>query len=87
MKDKDGQFEITENDFWQVMERFEMKKKRSFDFLTQAGEKFKNTFFKLCKRMNQKKKFPKRYDKTVLMQIYKKKKKPCKSCRPLDSYI
>ena len=72
MKDEDGLFEITEADFWQVIERFELKKKRSYDFLTKAGEKFKRAFFKLCQRMNQNEKFPRRFDNTVLMQICKK---------------
>ena len=49
MKDDEGKFEITEDDFWQVVDWFELKKKRSYDFLTKAGEKFKNPFSKYAK--------------------------------------
>ena len=52
---------ITKEDFNETIEKFEKKNKRSYDFLTKAGDHFKDSVFKLCKSLIQNEKFPKRF--------------------------
>ena len=52
MEEEDGDFEVTEDNYWHVVARFEKKKKRSYDFFTKAGDKFKESFLKLFKGMH-----------------------------------
>ena len=73
MLQTDGNFDITEDLFWQVLAKFESKKKKSYDFLTRAGAGFKEAMYKFCKRMNLEEVFPSRFDETILVQLYKKK--------------
>ena len=73
MKEKDGAFDVTEDLFWQVLDKFKRKKKTSYDFLTKAGEGFQTAFWKFCRRMNAEESFPSRFDKTILVQLYKLK--------------
>ena len=72
MKQKEGDFEVTEELFWQVLAKFNKKKKKSYDFLLRAGEGFQTAFWKFCKRMHVEERFPSRFDKTTLVQLYKK---------------
>ena len=44
-------FELDRGDFDEVVERFKRKKKKSYDLLTLSSESFKNSVFKLIKRM------------------------------------
>ena len=73
MLEKDGDFEVTEDLFWQVLAKFQKKKKKSYDFLTKAGEGFKHAMYKFCKRLNMMEQFPTRFDQTTLVQLYKSK--------------
>ena len=59
--------------FKAVIDKFEKKKKRSYDFLTKAGDKFKDAVFNLCRRMISEERFPERFDETTLVQLYKGK--------------
>ena len=56
-----------------MVEKLKRKGKNSYDFLTKAGEGFKNVFFEFCKRIHTEEIFPTRFDKTTLIQIYKGK--------------
>ena len=58
MDKEDGDFDVTEDDYWQVVNRFEKKKKHSYELFTKAGDKFKETFLKLFKKMHKEKGFP-----------------------------
>ena len=55
------------------MDSLKERKKKSYDFLTKAGEGFKTAMWKLCKRMNIEESFPKRFNNTILIQLYKLK--------------
>ena len=52
MNESDGEFEITEELFWKVVNKFEQKNKKSCDFLTKAGKGFKEAILKFCQRMH-----------------------------------
>ena len=73
MLQTDGNFDVTRDLFSKVMTKFESKKKRSYDFLTRAGQGFKEAIFKFSKRLNLEEVFPNRFDETVLVQLYKLK--------------
>ena len=73
MNESDGEFEITEELFWQVVNKFEQKNKKSCDFLTKAGKGFKEAILKFCQRMHNEEKFPSRFYQTTLVQLYKQK--------------
>ena len=66
-------FEIKKNVFKAVMDKLEKKKKSSYDFLTKAGDRFKDAVFTLCRRMITEEEFPKRFEDTTLVQLYKGK--------------
>ena len=73
MKETDGDYEVTEEIFWKVIDKLESKKKKTYEFLTKASKAFKEVFFKFCLRMHLEEKFPSRFDQTVLVQLYKHK--------------
>ena len=66
-------FEIKKDVFKAVMDKLEKKKKSSYDFLTKAGDRFKDAVFTLCRRMITEEEFPKRFEDTTLVQLYKGK--------------
>ena len=73
-EDSEDSFEISDKDFDKVMKDFELKNKRGYDLLVKGGKEFKNSIFKLCKRMIVKQEsFPVRFEETILQQIYKGK--------------
>ena len=52
MSDKSGEiFEVTNDDFEQVLAKFAMKDTKTYDFILNAGEKYKMSIYKLCKRI------------------------------------
>ena len=59
--------------FEKVLEKIKKGKKKTYDFLINAGERFRAVVFNLCKRMIEEENFPKSFDKTNLVQIYKGK--------------
>ena len=68
---KDGSFKVTEEDFWIVVNKFERKKKQSYNFLVKAGNFFKRAICKLCMRILNNEEIPKRFFDTLLVQLYK----------------
>ena len=62
-------FEIGEKVFKDILKKYEKKK----DFLTKARDGFKEAVFKLCRTMIGQEEFPKRFDETTLLQMYKGK--------------
>ena len=69
----DDDFEVTKDDFDEIVNKIEKKHKRSYDFLTKAGDGFKNSIFKLFRRMIMKEEFPTRFFETILHQLWKLK--------------
>ena len=52
MKEDNGNsMDVSKDEFDIILEKFDRKNKRSYDFLMKAGDRFKNSIFKLCKRM------------------------------------
>ena len=64
---------FTEDDFKRVLGKMERKKKRTYDFLVNAGSLFQKEVFRLCVRMINEEKFPPSFDRTTLHQIFKGK--------------
>ena len=58
-----------------MIKKFKSSSKHSYDFITKAGDKFKESCFKLCKKMFQVEQFPEAFKDTVLHMIYKGKGK------------
>ena len=61
--------------FEKVIHKFKSSSKHSYDFLTKAGDKSKESCLKLCKKMFQAKQFPEAFKDTILHMIYKGKGK------------
>ena len=72
-EDDEDPMVITKEEFDETLDKFVKKNKRSYDFFTKAGADFKNSVFKLCKRLIQDEEFPKRFFDTVLHQLWKHK--------------
>ena len=70
IKSKDGEFEVTEDGFEEVLNNLEKKNKRTYDFLTKASKEFKRVVFKLCRRILRKEEIPEGFFKTLLI-LYK----------------
>ena len=52
MEEKDEEnFDIVKGDFDEVVKRFESNTTKSYDFLLNAGVKYKRAMFLLCKRI------------------------------------
>ena len=49
------------------------RKQKSYDLLTMISESFQHSVFKLTKRMIEEEEFPKRFNETILVQLWKKK--------------
>ena len=64
---------IKKESFEEVLMRIKKGKKKTYDFLVKGGEKFQSVVFDLCQRMIQEEKFPKSFDDTDLVQLYKGK--------------
>ena len=65
--------DIATNDFKGVLDKFSKKKTKSYDFILNAGDKFKDSIFKLCTKMISKAEFPVSFRKTMLHMIWKGK--------------
>ena len=72
-EDDDEEFDIYEEDFQEVIKKFEKKKTKSYDFLLKAGNKFKESMYRLCRKMILNEHFPHGFRKTVLFMIWKQK--------------
>ena len=75
MKAVSGHFMADKDLFEKVVKKFKSSSKHNYDFLTKAGDKFKDSCFKLCKKMFQSEQFPDSFKDTVLHMIYKGKGK------------
>ena len=75
MKSVSGHFMVDKELFQKVIKKFKSSSKHSYDFLTKGGDKFKESCFKMCKKMFQVEQFPEDFKDTVLHMIYKGKGK------------
>ena len=74
MKDKSGDtFKVTVEDFEEVLDKFNTKKTKTYDFLLKSGDKYKMAMFTLCKRIIDKEEIPDFFRTTVLHMIWKRK--------------
>ena len=74
MEEKDDKgLQLNKSDFDGVMGKFAQKQTKSYDFLLKAGDQFKETIYKLCKKMIDDEEFPLSFRKTVLFMIWKQK--------------
>ena len=69
----DKDLEISEEDYDDVIIKFKRKNKRSYDFLIKAGDLYRRSIFKLCRRMLKEESFPDSFFETTLQQLWKKK--------------
>ena len=75
MEDKtDFNTSITKDQFEDILKKFKERNKRSYDFITKAGEDFQDSMFMLCKRMIGEECFPTRFEKTTLHNLWKRKR-------------
>ena len=70
---KERDYEVKEEDYWDLLERLKVKNKRSYDFIVKSGQKFKEAILKLVKRVINLKEIPENFLETVLVQLYKGK--------------
>ena len=74
MKDKSGEsFEINEDDFDNVLEKFKSKPTKTYDFLLKSGKKYQKAIYELCKTMIEEEEFPTCFRQTILHMIWKRK--------------
>ena len=74
MKEEDTEeLEFSNDDFDAVIKKFGSKQTKSYDFLLKSGAEYKESMFKLCKKMIEKEEFPKSFRKTTLNMIWKQK--------------
>ena len=74
MKEGGGEsFELKDDDFEKVIEKFKSKPTKTYAFWLKAGEKYQAAIFKLCKVMVEDEQFPSSFRKTVLYMIWKQK--------------
>ena len=62
-------FKLEKEDYSKVLDKFSSKKTKSYDFLLKAGDNYKDSTYKLCKRMIDQEEFPISFRKTILYQI------------------
>ena len=74
MKDKSGDsFEVTFEDYEDVLAKFESKDTKTYDVLIKAGKNYKQAIFMLCKRIIDIEEVPIMFRKTLLIMIWKRK--------------
>ena len=71
MEESDGNFNISEELFEEVVAKFKRSKKRNYDFITRAGKKFQNSVFMFCSRMIKEEQFPRCFQDTILHMMFK----------------
>ena len=72
--DSDNETNINKDDFDWVVRKFNLKNKSACYFLTKAGTIFQTSMYKLCKRFIQEEHFPFNFSKTLLKQLWKRKR-------------
>ena len=71
----DQENNIDKNDFDNVLQKFKLKNKQAYHFITKAGTGFQNSMYKLCKRFIHEEHFPEVFSETTLKQLWKRKGK------------
>ena len=64
--------EISEEEFFSTLAKFESKNSPTYNFIVNSGLKFRMAIFKLCKRFIDSEEFPSSFDVTTLIQLLKK---------------
>ena len=64
--------DITEEEFFTTLCKFESKKSTMYNFLINTGLKFRLSVLKICNRFIEHEKFPSCFDNTTLIQLPKK---------------
>ena len=74
MKEEDMEdFDITVEDYNEVMIKFGTKSTKSYDFLLKSGKQYKAAVYKMCREMILQEEFPTSFRRTVLHMIWKSK--------------
>ena len=71
LSESGGTFEIRQETFDHVINKFKMSKKANYDFIVKASEAFQNGTFKFCQEMILKEQFPQAFNTTTLHMIFK----------------
>ena len=71
-KENESENEISEEEFFTAVCKFESKKSPMYNFLMKRGFKFRMSIFKVCKRFIQSEEFPSSFNLTTLLQLPKK---------------
>ena len=64
-------FEIRQETFDKVINKFKVSKKANYDFIVKASKEFQNCIFKFCQEMILKEQFPESFNSTTLHMIFK----------------
>ena len=70
-KSDDLEYEISDADFLETVEKFEAKKSRSYEFIVNTGLEYKMAIKKLCQRFIKTEEFPESFNVTTLVQLPK----------------
>ena len=74
MNDKNGEtFDVTYEDFEEVLAKFTMKSTKTYDFLLNAGLNYRKAIFTFCKRVIDEEDIPECFHLTTLVMIWKRK--------------
>ena len=71
-KEDETDFEISLENFFLTLVKFESKKSLTYSFIINSGLKYRLAMLKLCERFIKKEVFPKSFDITTLVQLPKK---------------
>ena len=66
-------YDITFENFLNILKKFEKKDTKTYDFLIKAGSMYKFAFYKLCERIIKKEQIPTNFNLTMLHMIWKGK--------------
>ena len=69
---EDRYYEIKEDHYFHIINKFKSKKSATYDFITKASHNFQLAIFKLCKRLIRNQCVPGRFNLTTLIQLPKK---------------
>ena len=71
LEEKDGEFEVTQETFEKVVEKFRKSRKLNYQPLVRASKCYQQSMFKLCQRMIKQEKFPRTFKETTLHMLFK----------------
>ena len=76
MQDKSGEgFEVTYEEFDQVLAKYEMKETETYDYIIKAGKRYKFSIYKISKRIIDNEEIPNCFRITILYMIWKRRGK------------